>query len=98
MEVKVPQLNAKGFNKAYWLYIIAIALIAAGFADFALIAYHFQKTGLVSPALIPIFYAVAMGVDAIAALIFGKLFDKVGIPIMIVVAILSALFAPCTFF
>jgi len=97
LEVKVPQLGAKGFNKAYWLYIIAIALIAAGFADFALIAYHFQKTGLVSPALIPIFYAVAMGVDAIAALIFGKLFDKVGIPIMIVVAILSALFAPLVF-
>ncbi|MGA2675519.1 MAG: MFS transporter [Methanobacterium sp.] len=97
LEVKVPQLSAKGFNKAYWLYIIAIALIAAGFADFALIAYHFQKTGLVSPALIPIFYAVAMGVDAIAALLFGKLFDKVGIPIMIVVAILSALFAPLVF-
>jgi predicted MFS family arabinose efflux permease len=98
LEVKVPQLGAKGFNKAYWLYIIAIALIAAGFADFALIAYHFQKTGLVSPALIPIFYAVAMGVDALAALLFGKLFDKVGIPIMILVAILSALFAPLVFF
>jgi MFS family permease len=97
LEVKVPQLGAKGFNKAYWLYIIAIALIAAGFADFALIAYHFQKTGLVSPALIPIFYAVAMGVDALAALLFGKLFDKVGIPIMILVAILSALFAPLVF-
>jgi len=98
LEVKVPQLGAKGFNKAYWLYIIAIALIAAGFADFALIAYHFQKTGLLSPALIPIFYAVAMGVDALAALLFGKLFDKVGIPIMILVAILSALFAPLVFF
>ena len=97
LEVKVPQLCAKGFNKAYWLYIIAIALIAAGFADFALIAYHFQKTGLLSPALIPIFYAVAMGVDALAALLFGKLFDKVGIPIMILVAILSALFAPLVF-
>jgi len=97
LEVKVPQLGAKGFNNAYWLYIIAIALIAAGFADFALIAYHFQKTGLLSPALIPIFYAVAMGVDALAALLFGKLFDKVGIPIMILVAILSALFAPLVF-
>ena len=97
LEVKIPQLGTNGFNKSYWLYIIAISLIAAGFADFSLIAYHFQKTALVSPALIPIFYAVAMGVDAIAALLFGKLFDKVGIPIMIVVAILSALFAPLVF-
>jgi MFS family permease len=38
-----------------------------------------------------------MGVDALAALLFGKLFDKVGIPIMILVAILSALFAPLVF-
>ncbi len=97
LEVKIPQLGTKGFNRAYWLYIIAVALIAAGFADFALIAYHFQKTGLISPALIPIFYAVAMGVDALAALLFGKLFDKVGIPIMILVAVISALFAPLVF-
>ena len=97
MEVKIPTLTTQGFNKAYWLYIIAVALIAAGFADFALIAFHFQKTGLVSPALIPIFYAVAMGVDALAALLFGKLFDKIGLSIMILVALLSALFVPLVF-
>lgn len=97
LEVEVPQLDTKGFRRAYWLYVIAAALIAAGFADFALIAYHFQNTALVSPGLIPIFYAVAMGVDAIAALIFGRLFDKVGLSIMIVAALLSSLFAPLVF-
>jgi MFS family permease len=97
LEVKIPQLDTKGLKRVYWLYIGAAALIAAGFADFPLIAYHFQKTMLVSAALIPIFYAVAMGVDAIAALIFGKLFDKIGISIMVAVALISALFAPLTF-
>ncbi len=97
LEVKVPQLNAKGFKRVYWFYIIAVALIAAGFADFPLVAYHFQQTSLVSPDLIPIFYAVAMGVDALAALLFGRLFDKVGISIMIVVAVISSLFAPLVF-
>jgi len=97
LEVEVPQLDAKGFKRAYWLYVIAASLIAAGFADFALIAYHFQKTALISSSLIPTFYAVAMGVDAIAALLFGKLFDKVGLSIMIVVALLSSLFAPLVF-
>lgn len=96
LEVKVPQLG-RGFTRAYWLYIIAISLIAAGFADFALIAYHFQLTGLVSPVLIPIFYAVAMGVDAIAALLFGKLFDKMGISVMIIMAVISTFFAPLVF-
>jgi hypothetical protein len=46
---------------------------------------------LISASLIPIFYAVAMGVDAIAALLFGKLFDKVGFSIMIVIALFSSL-------
>ncbi len=97
LELKTPELNTKGFKQAYWLYIVAASLIAAGFADFALIAYHFQKTALISPTLIPILYAVAMGVDALAALLFGRLFDKIGFSILIVVALLSALFAPLVF-
>jgi predicted MFS family arabinose efflux permease len=97
LEVAAPKLDTKGFRKVYWLYVIAAALIGAGFADFALIAYHFQKTALISPGLIPIFYAVAMGVDGVAALLFGRLFDKFGLSIMIVVAILSSLFAPMVF-
>jgi MFS family permease len=38
-----------------------------------------------------------MGVDAIAALIFGRLFDKIGLAIMILAALLSAFFAPLVF-
>jgi MFS family permease len=97
LEVLTQPLDTKGFRRIYWLYVIATALIAAGFADFALIAYHFQKAALVSPGLIPIFYAVAMGVDGIAALLFGRLFDKLGLSIMIFVALLSSLFAPLVF-
>lgn len=97
LEVEIPQLDAHGFGKIYWIYILAVALIAAGFADFPLIAYHFQQTNLVSQSMIPIFYAVAMGVDALSALLFGRLFDKVGLQIMILVAIISSLFAPLVF-
>lgn len=97
LEVEVPHLYAEGFRKTYWLYVIAAALIAAGFADFVLISYHFQKTALISAVLIPIFYAVAMGVDGIAALLFGKLFDKIGLSIMIIVAVISSFFAPLVF-
>lgn len=98
LELSQPKLETRGFKRIYWIYIAAVALIAAGFTDFPLIAYHFQKSVVVSAVMIPIFYAVAMGVDAIAALIFGRLFDKVGVSIMIVVALLSALFAPLVFF
>lgn len=66
------------FDRLFYLYIIAIALIAFGFADFALISFHAQKNALLTPVLIPIAYMIAMIVDAVSALIFGRLFDKKG--------------------
>jgi MFS family permease len=79
------------------MYVIAIGCIAAGYADFPLIAYHFKKTASVPEQWIPIFYAVAMGVDAITALVFGRIFDRIGISILIVAVLLSTLFAPLVF-
>jgi predicted MFS family arabinose efflux permease len=38
-----------------------------------------------------------MGVGAIAALVFGRLLDKVGLPILILAFFLSAFFAPFVF-
>lgn len=97
LEIEVPHLEIKGLKRTYWIYMAAAALIALGFADFPLIAYHFQKSMILSPAMIPIFYAVAMGVDALAALIFGRLFDRVGIFSMAIATLIAALFAPLVF-
>jgi MFS family permease len=81
----------------FWLYLAGNACIGAGFADFALIAYHFQNTASVATNLIPIYYAVAMAAGALGALIFGKLFDKLGLAVVMVVFFLSAFFAPLVF-
>jgi MFS family permease len=97
LEIKTPELETKGFPREYWIYLGAASLIAAGYADFPLIAYHFEKIGTVSPIWTPIFYAIAMGVDAVAALLFGRLFDKVGLSALIIAALISAFFAPLTF-
>jgi MFS family permease len=97
LEPVSSELEARGFPKVFWLYLIAVALIAAGFADFPLIAYHFQKSSAVPPDWIPVLYAVAMGVDALAALVFGRVFDRIGLSILIVAVVLSALFAPLVF-
>jgi len=87
----------KGFSRTFWIYLAAVALVAAGFADFPLIAFHFKKASVVSEAWIPLFYAIAMGVDALAALVFGRLFDWKGIAVMAAAAIISSLFAPLVF-
>jgi len=87
----------KGLSRTFWIYLAAVALVAAGFADFPLIAFHFKKASVVSEAWIPLFYAIAMGVDALAALVFGRLFDWKGIAVMAAAAIISSLFAPLVF-
>ena len=97
LEAITPELEIKGLPRVYWLYLAAMALNAAGYADFPLIAYHFHKASTVSTDWVPVFYAVAMGVDAVAALIFGRLFDRKGIPILIVSVLASAFFAPLVF-
>jgi predicted MFS family arabinose efflux permease len=96
---EAPARHSSGqrFPKAYWLYVAAGALIAAGFVDFSLIAFHFQKTASVPQGLVPVFYAVAMGTGALASLVFGKLLDKMGLPILLVAFGVPAFFAPLVF-
>jgi MFS family permease len=81
----------------FWLYVAASGLIAAGFADFPLIAYHFGKRAVIPAGGIPVLYAMAMGVDAVAALLFGIWFDRRGLGVLLASTALSALFAPLVF-
>jgi predicted MFS family arabinose efflux permease len=98
LEEKSSQIvTDKTFSKSFWLYLVAGALIAAGFADFSLIAFHFQKSGTVSQDMIPVFYAVAMATGAVAAPVFGKLLDKIGLPVLLVAFGVPAFFAPPIF-
>jgi hypothetical protein len=48
-------IRVERFSRPYWLYMAAGGCVAAGFTDFALIAYHFEKTGSVASGLIPVF-------------------------------------------
>ncbi|XCH46308.1 MFS transporter [Thermodesulfovibrio sp. 3907-1M] len=97
LEISNLQIQTKGLSKVYWIYLISVALNGAGYADFPLIAYHFKKVSMVSEQWIPVFYAMAMGIDALAALIFGYFFDKKGLSILIFSVIISAGFAPLCF-
>ncbi|HEX7390945.1 MAG TPA: MFS transporter [Acidiphilium sp.] len=66
------------FGPAYWRVAGASALIAAGSADFALIAFHFGRAGMMSPLWIPVLYAIAMGASGAASLAGGIWFDRSG--------------------
>jgi len=85
------------FKRFYWLYLIGVSLIAAGFADYPLIAFHFTKTAQVPLHWIPAMYAIAMGVDALAAILLGRFFDKYGMKTLIISTAFSIAFAPLVF-
>ncbi|MBD2496333.1 MFS transporter [Nostoc sp. FACHB-280] len=97
LEIEDEISQEDGIPRVFWIYLGAVAIIAAGYADFPLIAFHFQKGDIASGQTIPLFYALAMGVDAVAALIFGYLFDRAGISILMVAAFISSFFAPLVF-
>lgn len=86
-----------GFPRVFWVYLSGAALVAAGFADYPLIAFHFSQAHIVPGQWIAIFYAVAMGVSGTSSLLFGRLFDSYGFRVLIVLTVLASLFAPLVF-
>ena len=82
---------------AFWSYLAAVGCVAAGYADFALVAFHAAKTGVVAAQGVPLLYALAMGVDAGAALLAGRLFDRKGFAALRGLVLLGSLAAPFLF-
>jgi MFS family permease len=74
----------------FWWYAGFTALNMTGYATFAVLAYHLQVRDIVSNAEIPVIYALAMGMAALAALGSGWVYDRVGLRGLVVVPLLTA--------
>ena len=85
------------FPGVFWIYVMAAGFLALGFVDFGLLAYHFQESSLVKPEVIPLLFAGAMGVNGLTALVFGRLFDRYGIQIIVLGILVSLLALPFGF-
>jgi predicted MFS family arabinose efflux permease len=97
LEVEVRDVHAAGLPKVFWIYLVGAALVAAGFADFSLMAFHFEKDAAFPKTWIPLFYSVAMAVSGVGSLVFGRLFDKAGVWILVPLTPISAASAPLVF-
>lgn len=92
-------------KKEFVLYIAGISLFAFGFIDYSLIILHVSRafsgiasglsetSAIINSGTIPLLYAGAMLVDAVAALFFGYMYDKRGVKALILSTIISAPFA-----
>ena len=73
VDVRQPRLP-----RAFWMFAASSAAATAGLVTFGVIAFHLSRQQLVSDALIPVVYGGAMAVEALAAVVVGLLFDRVG--------------------
>jgi MFS family permease len=96
-EKPAPVVEQEKLPKVFWIYVIAAGLLALGFIDFPVLAFHFQKSSATKAETIPLLYAAAMGLAGLTALIFGKLFDLIGIKTIVIAIGISLLALPFGF-
>jgi MFS family permease len=84
-------------GRPYWWYLSFATVTTIGYSTFGVLGYHLAHEGLASTATVPVIYAGAMIVDALAALAVGALFDRVGRRVLLVVPVLAAAIPPLAF-
>ena len=89
--------DSTSFDKRYYLYLAFSVVTVLGFAHNILYAYHLQYTHRLSPAAIPLLFALTMGVDALAALGFGWLYDKYGLKVLLALPLFTVPATPLLF-
>lgn len=78
----------------FFRFALAASLTTGGLVTFGIIGYHLTVDGLVPVAGVPLVYAGAMAVDAVAALAIGVVYDSRGPAVLLAVPILVALVPP----
>jgi len=98
MDVSTSPDGKLTIKRSFIIYMIAISMLALGFADFPLITMHISREQLVPSTDLPLLYAGAMIADAVAALFFGWLYDKKGIRVLMLSSAISATFTVFIFY
>ncbi len=93
-----PSPQTQALPRLFWIYVGAAGLLAMGYVDFPLIAYHFGKDAVATRAEIPLLYAVAMAANGVTAPLFGRLYDRFGLGVLSAGIIISSAALPLSFF
>lgn len=75
----------------FWLYAAFSAATMLGFSTWAVLAYHVVAQHVLQARWVPVIYATAMGAAGIAALVFGRIYDRFGLTGLIALPILAAI-------
>lgn len=80
-----------GLPGDFFRYAVAASLTTGALVTFGIIGYHLTVDGILPVAAVPVVYAAAMGVEAVAALVVGSVFDRTGPQVLLLVPVLVAL-------
>ncbi|NYE37997.1 MFS family permease [Nocardioides cavernae] len=80
-----------GLSGDFFRYAVAASLTTGALVTFGIIGYHVTVDGILPVAAVPVLYAAAMGVEAVAALVVGSVYDRTGARVLLVVPVLVAL-------
>lgn len=104
-EPEIKKAQPFKMKKSFIFYIAGISFFAFGFIDYSIVIMHISKnyteiagnfyetSNLINSGTIPLLYAGAMLIDAIAALVFGHMYDKNGLKALVISTIISAPFS-----
>src|SRR5262245_3961813 len=92
-----PTAHAGGFTRSYWLYMIAAACFGAGLMSFEFVSYHLSSAGAVTDHWIPLFLVIATMAGVAASLLFGRLYDRYGLRVILIAVVLSSVLSPLVF-
>lgn len=80
----------KKLPAVFWQYAAFSAATMLGFSTWAVLAYHLTAQHVLSTDLVAVLYAGAMGAAALAAVVFGRIYDRVGLRGLLALPILAA--------
>jgi MFS family permease len=80
-----------GLSGDFFRYAVAASLTTGALVTFGIIGYHLTVEGLLPVAAVPVVYAAAMAVEAVAALVVGAVYDRAGTRVLLVVPVLVAI-------
>ncbi len=75
-DIKKKESCSDRLEPIFWIYTVFTFFCTLGFVNFSVIGYHLKANNLMTDGNITLLYSGAMAVDAVAALLVGKAYDR----------------------
>ena len=70
------EFKSEKLQPIFWMYMAFTFFATLGFLNFSTLGYHMKSQNILTDGKITLIYSVAMIIDALTALIVGRLYDK----------------------